>query len=86
MAEILTIMVFAIVIGYVVGLIIYYGLISGGTTSLEPPLLTPQFLAPSFLGMFLLQTGLITSMLLLATLIPILIEARVARYDLSVLR
>jgi len=36
--------------------------------------------------MFLLQTGLITGMLLLTTLIPILIEARVARYDLSVLR
>jgi ABC-type lipoprotein release transport system permease subunit len=86
MAEILTIMVFAIVIGYAVGLIIYYGLVSGGTTSFEPPLLVPQFLAPSFLGMFLLQTGLITGMLLLATLIPILIEARVARYDLSVLR
>lgn len=86
MAEILTIMVFAIVIGYVVGLIIYYGLVSGGTTLYEPPLLNPQFLAPSFLGMFLLQTGLITGMLLLATLIPILIEARVARYDLSVLR
>lgn len=86
MAEILTIMVFAVVIGYVVGLIIYYGLVSGGTTSFEPPLLTPQFLAPSFLGMFLLQTGLITGLLLLATLIPILVEARVARYDLSVLR
>ena len=86
MAEILTIMVFAIVIGYAVGLIIYYGLISGGTTSFEPPLLSYHFLAPSFLGMFLLQTGLITGMLLLATLIPILIEARVARYDLSVLR
>jgi len=43
MAEIMTIMVFAIIIGYVVGLIIYYGLVSGGTTSFEPPLLTPQF-------------------------------------------
>jgi ABC-type lipoprotein release transport system permease subunit len=86
MAEILTIMMFAILIGYAVGLIIYYGLVSGGTTSFEPQLLVPQFLAPSFLGMFLLQTGLITGMLMLATLIPILIEARVARYDLSVLR
>jgi ABC-type lipoprotein release transport system permease subunit len=86
MAEILTIMVFAIFIGFVVGLIIYYGLVSGGTATLVPPLLSSQFLAPSFLGMFLLQTGLIIGMLLLATLIPILIEARVARYDLSVLR
>ncbi|MFX1342031.1 MAG: ABC transporter permease, partial [Promethearchaeota archaeon] len=86
MAEILTIMVFAIFIGFFVGLIIYYGLISGGTVSLIPPLLSSRFLAPEFLGMFLLQTGLIIGMLLLATLIPILIEARVARYDLSVLR
>ncbi len=86
MAEILTIMVFAIFIGFVVGLVIYYGLVSGGTTTLVPPLLSSRFLAPTFLGMFLLQTGLIIGMLLLATLIPILIEARVARYDLSVLR
>jgi ABC-type lipoprotein release transport system permease subunit len=86
MAEILTIMVFAIFIGFFVGLIIYYGLISGGTAALIPPLLSSRFLAFEFLGMFLLQTGLTIGMLLLATLIPILIEARVARYDLSVLR
>ena len=86
MAEILTIMVFAIFIGFVVGLIIYYGLISGGTVAFIPPLLSSRFLALEFLGMFLIQTGLTIGMLLLATLIPILIEARVARYDLSVLR
>jgi ABC-type antimicrobial peptide transport system permease subunit len=86
LAEIFTIMVFAIFIGYVVGLVIYYGLVSGGTSGLVPPLVPTQFLPPAMLGMFLLQTGLIISILLLATLIPILIEARVARYDLSVLR
>ena len=86
LAEIFTIMVFAIFIGYVVGLVIYYGLVSGETSTMVPTLVSPQFLPHAFLGMILLQTGLIISMLLLATLIPILIEARVARYDLSVLR
>ncbi len=86
LAEIFTIIVFAIFIGFIVGLIIYNGFVSGGTANIVPPLLSARFLPPEFLGMFLLQTGLIIGMLLLATFIPIFIEARVARYDLSVLR
>ena len=86
LAEIFTIMVFAIFIGFVVGLVIYYGLVRGGMVPLVPPLISAQFLPPAFLGMFLLQTGLINTMLILGTIIPILVEARIARYDLSVLR
>lgn len=85
LAEILTMMIFAIVIGFVVGLIIYFGLVSGGTAAI-PPLLTTRFLPPTFLGMFLLQNVVLIGLLLLTTIVPILIEARTARYDLSILR
>jgi ABC-type antimicrobial peptide transport system permease subunit len=85
MAETLTMMVFAIFIGFLVGLTIYYGLISGGAGG-TPQLVEPLFLPPAFLGMFSLQNGILVGLLLLTTLIPILVEARVARYDLSVLR
>lgn len=85
-AEILTMMIFAILIGFIVGLIIYYGLISSGIAALVPPLLKSRFIPPAFLGVFVLQNGIIVSLLILTTLLPILIEARVARFDLSVLR
>ncbi len=85
-AEILTIMIFAIVLGFSVGLIIYYGLVSGGVATFVPMLLTPRFLPPGFSIMFALLTGTIIGLLILTTLIPILVEARTARYDLSVLR
>jgi len=85
MAETLTMMVFAIFIGLLVGLTIYYGLITGGTSGI-PQLVEPLFLPPAFLGMFSLQNAILVGLLLLTTVIPILVEARVARYDLSVLR
>ncbi len=85
-AEILTMMIFAIILGFSVGLIIYYGLVSGGVATFIPMLLTTRFLPPEFAGMFAILTGTIIGLLVLATLIPILIEARTARYDLSVLR
>ncbi|MDO8055654.1 MAG: ABC transporter permease, partial [Candidatus Hermodarchaeota archaeon] len=85
MAETLTMMVFAVFIGLLVGLTIYYGLISGGVSGI-PQLVEPLFLPPAFLGMFGLQNGILVGLLLLTTIIPILVEARVARYDLSVLR
>lgn len=86
MAEILTMIVFAITIGFIVGLIIYYGLVSSGTVTTIPQLLTPLFFPPAFLSIIGLQVGTMVGLLILTTIIPILIEARVARYDLSVLR
>jgi ABC-type antimicrobial peptide transport system permease subunit len=85
MAETLTMMIFAIFIGFLVGLTIYYGLITGGAGGI-PQLVEPLFLPPAFLGMFSLQNAILVGLLLLTTIIPILVEARVARYDLSVLR
>lgn len=85
MAETLTMMIFAILIGFTVGLIIYYGLISGGA-GLIPQLLQLQFFPPAFVGMIALQNGTLIGLLLMTTLLPIFVEARVARYDLSVLR
>ncbi|MFX1318749.1 MAG: FtsX-like permease family protein [Promethearchaeota archaeon] len=85
-AEILTIMIFAILLGLSVGLIIYYGLISGGVATLVPPLVQARFLPPEFNVMFAAYIGAIAGLLVLNTLVPILIEARTARYDLSVLR
>jgi ABC-type antimicrobial peptide transport system permease subunit len=85
-AEILTMMIFAILLGFSVGLIIYYGLVSGGVSASMPMLLTVRFLPPEFAGLFGLFIGTIIGLLIMNTLIPILIEARSARYDLSVLR
>jgi ABC-type antimicrobial peptide transport system permease subunit len=85
-AEILTMMIFAILLGLAVGFIIYYGLISGGVATLIPALLQPRFLPPSFNVLFAIFIGTTAGLLILNTLIPILIEARTARYDLSVLR
>ncbi|MFX1540186.1 MAG: ABC transporter permease [Promethearchaeota archaeon] len=86
MAEILTMIVFAITIGFIVGVIIYYGLVSSGTVTYIPQLLTPLFFPPAFLIPIALQVGTMVGLLILTTIVPILIEARVARYDLSVLR
>ncbi len=85
-AEILTMMIFAILLGLTVGLIIYYGLISGGVATVIPALLLPRFLPPSFNVMFAIFIGTTVGLLILNTFVPILIEARTARYDLSVLR
>lgn len=86
LAESFTMMLFAILLGLIVGFIILYGLVKGGVTSFEPPLLVMRFLPTPFLGSMLLQIGGVIGLLLLATLVPILIEARSARYDLSILR
>ena len=85
-AEILTMMIFAILLGLTVGLIIYYGLISGGVATVIPALLLPRFLPSSFNVMFAIFIGTTVGLLILNTFVPILIEARTARYDLSVLR
>jgi ABC-type antimicrobial peptide transport system permease subunit len=85
-AEILTMMIFAILLGLAVGFIIYYGLISGGVATIIPSLLQPRFLPPAFNVMFAIFIGTTIGLLILNTFVPILIEARAARYDLSVLR
>jgi ABC-type lipoprotein release transport system permease subunit len=88
-AESLTMMVFAVLVGSIVGFIVYYGLTNvstGISIFLGPTLVNPVFLPPSFLGPITLQISAFIGMLLLATVIPILIEAKLARYDLSVLR
>ncbi len=88
-AESFTMMVFAVLVGSIVGFIVYYGLtnVSTGVSVLfGPTLVNPIFLPPAFVGPIFLQISVFIGMLLLATVIPILIEAKSARYDLSVLR
>jgi ABC-type antimicrobial peptide transport system permease subunit len=85
-AEILTLMIFAIILGLSVGLIIYYGLISGGASTIIPALLQARFLPPGFNVMFTQYMVILAGLLVLNTVVPILIEAYNARYDLSVLR
>lgn len=85
-AEILTMMIFAILLGLSVGLIIYYGLISGGAATIIPALIQTRFLPPEFNIMFTIYMGVTAGLLVLNTIVPILIEANNARYDLSVLR
>jgi ABC-type antimicrobial peptide transport system permease subunit len=86
LAESLTMMLFAILIGLGVGFIILYGLVRSGVNTNSTTLLVPRFLPAPFLGSVLLQIGAVVGFLLLATLVPILIEARSARHDLSILR
>jgi ABC-type lipoprotein release transport system permease subunit len=86
LAESLTMMLFAVFVGLVVGFIILYGVVRGGVYTASTGLLVPRFLPAPFLGFVLFQIGAVIGLLLLATLIPILIEARSARYDLSILR
>jgi ABC-type antimicrobial peptide transport system permease subunit len=88
MAESLTMMGFSILIGLLVGFIVLYGLVQSGSFGylVYPALLVPRFLPPTFLTTIILQLGAVVGLLLLATIIPILIESYTARYDLSILR
>jgi ABC-type antimicrobial peptide transport system permease subunit len=90
LAESLTMLLFAILVGLLVGFITLYGLVRGMTTTLlipaGPALVAPRFLPVCFLPSMLLQIGAVVGLLLLATLVPILIEAWSARHDLSILR
>jgi hypothetical protein len=90
LAESLTMLLLAVLIGLFVGFITLYGSVRGmATASLTPTgpaLVTARFLPAPFLPLTLLQIGAIVGLLLLATLVLILIEARSARYDLSILR
>jgi ABC-type antimicrobial peptide transport system permease subunit len=86
LAESLTMLLFAISLGLVTGLIVTYGLAKGGALSFYPMLVTLRFMPAPFLPSILLQVGAVVGLLLLATLVPVLVEARSARYDLSILR
>ncbi len=87
MAESLTMICLALLVGLFVGFIVLYGVVQGGAgTSIIPQLVVPRFMPAPYVISVLLQIGAIIGLLLLFTLIPILIEARNARYDVSVLR
>jgi ABC-type antimicrobial peptide transport system permease subunit len=86
LAESLTMMLFGTLVGLGVGFIVLYGVIRGGAYTASTGLLLPRFLPTPFLGSVLFQISAVIGFLLLATLIPILIEARTARHDLSILR
>jgi hypothetical protein len=79
-------MLFGTLVGLGVGFIVLYGVIRGGAYTASTGLLLPRFLPTPFLGSVLFQISAVIGFLLLATLIPILIEARTARHDLSILR
>ncbi|MFX1582236.1 MAG: FtsX-like permease family protein, partial [Promethearchaeota archaeon] len=89
-AETLTIIGFALIVGLLVGLIVLYGSVRGsvgvgGFVGL-PALLVARFLPAPFVGLMTVQLIALLAVLLGATLIPILIEAYTARYDTSILR
>lgn len=90
MAESLTLIGFAIIVGLVVGTIVLYGQVRGAVGSVGylniPTLLRAHFLPAPFLGLVAMQLTALLAMLLCATIIPIIIEAYSARYDTSILR
>jgi ABC-type lipoprotein release transport system permease subunit len=90
MAESLTLIGFALIVGLVVGTIVLYGQVRGAVGSVGyinmPTLLAARFLPAPFLGLMAIQLTALLAMLLCATIIPILIEANSARYDTSILR
>lgn len=86
LAESLTMMLFGTLVGLGVGFIVLYGVVRGGAYTASTSLLIPRFLPATFLASVLFQISAVIGFLLLATLIPILIEARSARHDLSILR
>ncbi|MFX1565025.1 MAG: FtsX-like permease family protein [Promethearchaeota archaeon] len=89
-AETLTIIGFAIVVGLLVGLIVLYGSVRGAVGGVGaigiPTLLVAHILPVEFVGLMAVQLIALLAVLLGATLIPILIEAYTARYDTSILR
>ena len=90
MAETLTIIGFAIIVGFLVGTVVLYGLVRGSVGSVGflniPTLLIARFIPIPFMGMMAIQLIALLAILLGATLLPILIEAYTARYDTSILR
>ncbi|MFW9831489.1 MAG: FtsX-like permease family protein [Candidatus Thorarchaeota archaeon] len=90
MAETMTMIGFAIIVGLIVGNIVLYGLVRGGTGATSfftyPQLVIARFLPAPYIAPIVLQTGAFLGLLLLASIIPIVTEAYFARYDMSVLR
>jgi ABC-type antimicrobial peptide transport system permease subunit len=90
MAEILTIIGFAIIVGLLVGTVVLYGLVQGSVGGVGfmniPTLLVARFIPAPFVGMMATQLVVFLAILLGATMLPILIEAYTARYDTSILR
>jgi ABC-type antimicrobial peptide transport system permease subunit len=90
MAEVLTIIGFAIIVGILVGTVVLYGLVQGSVGSVGflniPTLIVARFIPAPFAGLMATQLAVFIVILLGATLLPILIEAYTARYDTSILR
>lgn len=86
MAESLTIIGLAIILGLSVGLIVLYGQVQAANPLGANVLVLPRFFpAPYVLSMVLQLSGFL-ALLVVSSVIPIIVEAYQARYDVSVLR
>lgn len=86
MAESLTIICFAIILGLGVGVIVLYGQVQAASPLGAIALVIPRFLPGPYILSMILQLSGFLAFLIVSSIIPIIVEAHQARYDTSVLR